>query len=79
MRRSCAFCRADLLVAREIDNHIRIVDAEPVPDGELVLKFYGPDQEPTAFWSVDPDGDEFFDIPAGAPRYRRHECKGGRG
>lgn len=76
MIRACATCQQPTIVAREIDNLIRIVDPEPVPDGGLVLLGDHTDQ-PQALWGVDPEGETLpwgTTIPAGTPRYRGHEC-----
>lgn len=76
MIRACVTCGQDTISAREIDNAIRVVDPTPVPDGGLVLVGDLADK-PTALWGVDPAGETMpwgTVIPAGAPRYREHEC-----
>ncbi len=74
MRRTCIICQREQILAREIDGNIVLLDPEPSPDGQLVVQGDLND-EPRALWGVDPEGDEFFGIPAGAPRYRRHDCE----
>jgi hypothetical protein len=66
-------------VAREIDNAIRMVDAEPVTDpGPESFVLHGDlDDQPVALWGVPPEGDPWFGVPAGALRYRRHVCESG--
>lgn len=76
MRRPCAICDRPTIVAREIDNAIRIVDVDPTPDGDLVL-VGDLDDQPGALWGVDPAGETMpwgRVIEAGAPRYRPHQC-----
>ena len=73
MIRKC-LCGADTIVAREIDNAIRVVDAGPTLDLESVVLLGDMRDEPTALWGIDPAGDDFYGIPADAPRYRKHEC-----
>lgn len=76
MIRTCITCDQPTIVAREIDNVIRIVDPKPVPDGGLVLVGDHTNQ-PQALWGVDPEGETMpwgTTIPAEAPRYRSHEC-----
>ncbi len=46
-----------------------------MPDGELVL--IDPiENEPRALYGVGPEGDPFWNIVAGLPRYRLHNCPG---
>lgn len=63
-------------------DHQMWIDVEPVADGELTLRGDHraiPDGHfVAAFFGVGPEGDEFFGVPAGAPRYRRHECGASR-
>jgi hypothetical protein len=58
-----------------------LIDPDPVAGGALVLRGDPRDVPPgefvAAFHGVGPDGDEFFNIPAGAPRYRLHDCDEG--
>ncbi|MFY1595558.1 hypothetical protein [Micromonospora sp. WMMD737] len=75
MSSACRTCGNQVIHAREIDGHQLSLDATAVPDGDVVI--YGDPAEPTALWSVDPDGEEMpwgTVIPAGAPRYRKHAC-----
>jgi hypothetical protein len=77
MIRTCVTCRQPTIVAREVDNAIRVVDAVPVAGGGLVLVGDLADQ-PTALWGVDPGGETMpwgTVIPAGAPRYGEHNCQ----
>lgn len=76
MIRTCVTCQRPTVVAREIDGNIQIVDPNPVAGGDLVLRGDFGDQ-PTALWGVDPAGETLpwgTTIPAGAPRYRKHDC-----
>lgn len=74
---TCVTCQRPFLLAYEIDGNPRWVDLEPVPGGDIALVFPrepGPDTCVTLLHGVGPGGDPFFGLPAGAPRYRLHDC-----
>lgn len=74
-RRTCITCQEPTILAREVDNAIRIVDADPNPGGGLVLLGDVADQ-PTALWGVEP-GERLpwgTVVPLDAARYQPHEC-----
>jgi hypothetical protein len=74
----CVSCGRQFALVVELGGNSIWIDPEPVPDGELVLRG-DPLNIPeghfvAAFWNVGAEGDEFFGIPAGAPRYNTHVC-----
>lgn len=76
IRGTCRDCFEPFVVVYTIDGHPFWIYPDPVEDGELVLKG-DPLNIPAghfvaALYGVGPEGDEFFGIPADAPRYRRH-------
>jgi len=75
--KTCINCGRPFAVVFNASNPI-MIDPEPVEDGELVLRGDPgscPDGEfVAAFYGVGPEGDEFWGVPAGAPRYREHVC-----
>lgn len=78
MPETCVTCGGPFVLVHQVDGHGIWIDPEPVDGGELVLRG-DPLNIPeghfvAAFYGVGPEGDEFFGIPAGAPRYRRHVC-----
>lgn len=76
MRRQCGICKREVIRAREIDGLLRSVDPDPVEDGGLVL-VGDIDDQPLALWGVEEEGATMpwgTVIPAGAPRYAKHEC-----
>jgi hypothetical protein len=73
---TCVTCGRPFVKVHQSDNSI-MIDPDPVEDGDLVL-IGDPHNIPeghfvAALYGVGPEGDEFFGIPAGAPRYRKHE------
>jgi hypothetical protein len=78
----CGTCREPFVMVYELDGNGIWIDPDPVPDGELVLRgdpLNIPDGHfVAAFHGVGPEGDDFFGIPAGAPRYRKHDCTASR-
>lgn len=71
MAQPCISCQVPTLMVWNANNPLRI-EAEPVEDGELVVVFN--DDHGIAYYGIDPEGDEFWKIPAGAPRFRQHRC-----
>lgn len=75
---TCVNCGAPFTIVYELDGHAIWIDPDPVPDGQLALRGdphnIPPGEFVAAFHAIDPEGDEFFGIPAGAPRYRKHNC-----
>lgn len=76
--KACPYCGAEIGLVYNAGNPIWI-DLEPAPDGPIVLRG-DPLSVPAghfvaAFFGVPSEGDEFFGIAAGAPRYRRHVCE----
>lgn len=78
MQGACVTCGLPFVLVHEIDGNPIWIYPWPVAGGELVLRgdpLNIPDGEfVAAFHGVGPDGDAFFGIPAGAPRYRKHDC-----
>lgn len=77
MRRVCVTCGREQILGREIDGNIIILDPEPVDAtlSDLALTVLGDlDDQPTVLWGIATEGDRFWNIPAGAPRYRKHDC-----
>ncbi|WP_431881956.1 hypothetical protein [Micromonospora chalcea] len=75
VRRSCVTCGGATQLAHEINGHLVVIDPEPVDGGDLVL--IGRPEDPTVVWGVSPGGETLPwgpTVPAGAPRYRKHEC-----
>lgn len=74
MFRTC-LCGDKTIVGRYIDDHLIILDAEPVTDGQIVLRGDLGD-EPTALWAIDDEEKAaFWNVPFDSDRYDRHECK----
>jgi hypothetical protein len=78
MQGTCVTCGLPFVMVHQLDGHGIWIYPWPDPDGELVLRG-DPLNIPeghfvAAFYGIGPEGDEFFGIPAGAPRYRKHEC-----
>ena len=74
----CVTCGGLFVTVYEMDGHAIWIDPQPAPDGELVLRGdpnnIPPGEFVAAFHGVGTAGDEFLGIPAGAPRYRQHNC-----
>jgi hypothetical protein len=77
----CPTCGEQIALVHWAD-HQMWIDVEPVDNGELTLRGDHraiPDGHfVVAFFGVGPEGDEFFGVPAGAPRYHRHSCTASR-
>lgn len=75
MFRTCVTCGDQTIVGRYIDNHPVVMEAEPVTDGQAVLKG-DPGDEPTVLFGIDDEADaDYFGVPFESDRYDRHECK----
>lgn len=74
----CVTCGKPFVMVYELGGNGIWIDPDPVEGGELVLRGdphnIPPGHFVAAFWNVGPEGDEYFGIPAGAPRYRLHDC-----
>ncbi len=79
MKRECITCKAATLVAREIDNNIRVIDERPVEGGPLIA-FGDLLDQPTIIWGVPVEGGSVslgardLIVTADAYRYQLHEC-----
>jgi hypothetical protein len=73
-RRDCIACGRPTIVARYVDNHPVVMEAEPVTDGQAVLKGDLSDQ-PVALFGIEDEHDaSFWNVPFESDRYDRHEC-----
>src|SRR5438309_704049 len=78
MIRDCIICGRSTILARYIDNAMVVMDAEPVTDGQAVLKGNLTDQ-PTVLFGIDAPADaEFWHVPFDSDRYDKHQCRGER-
>ncbi len=78
MSETCVTCGRPFVTVHQMDGHGIWIDPVPAPDGEVVLRGdpnnIPPGEFVAAFYGVSADGDGFLGVPAGAPRYRRHDC-----
>lgn len=78
MPQICGTCGRPIVMVYELDGDGIWIDPEPVAGGELVLRGdphnIPPGEFVAVFHGVGPEGDEFFGVGAGAPRYRGHDC-----
>ena len=75
MLRTCIECREPTILGRQIDNHLIVMDAQPVTDGHAVLKG-DPLDQPTVIFGIETPADaEYWAVPFESDRYDRHECK----
>lgn len=73
MRWNCLDCGRPTIRARELDNKIVTIDAEPVPDGELTING-DLDDDPLALWNFTEEDAEFWRVPSNLPRHNKHRC-----
>lgn len=72
--RKCVTCGKPTILGRYIDGALLVMDAEPVTDGQAVLKGDHADV-PVVLFGIDDEHDaDFWGVPFESDRYDRHEC-----